>query len=169
MVRARVRGYVARVVEELRRSFGEEYTPRQIAGSFAVGVFITMLPTLGTGLLLFLVLVYVFEWINKIALFASVLVLNPVVKWGVYAASMILGVAVLGPVNGGVPVTFTTDAGRAILVRLLVGNLILAVIATVIAYAGVHRLAARYQDAMQDAVEAVLEEVVDEDELAGPS
>ena len=159
----RLSGYREDVMVELRRSFSEEYTPREIASSFSAGVFITMLPTLGTGLLLFVVLVYAFQWINKIALFASVLVLNPVVKWGVYAASMTLGIFLLGPAEGGgLFVEVSLDAGQDLLIRLLLGNLILAVIATVIAYVAVFRLATGYQQTANEMVEVVLEEVVEE-------
>jgi len=39
-----------------------------------------MLPTLGAGLALFVVPLYLFDWVSKIALFASVLVFNPLVN-----------------------------------------------------------------------------------------
>ncbi|MFW6321217.1 MAG: DUF2062 domain-containing protein, partial [Halohasta sp.] len=133
-MRARLRRYVRRIRNGVRASFSEEYTPREVAGSFALGVFITMLPTLGTGLLAFAALSYLFVRINKVALFASVLVLNPAVKSGVYAASLTLGVVVLGPVDGVSPSTLGLSAGRDVVVRLLVGNLLLAAVATVIGY-----------------------------------
>lgn len=159
MVRKRTRAYLDRVVAELRRSFAGEYTPHQIAGSFAVGVFITMLPTLGLGLLVMGALVYLFDSINKVALFGSILVLNPVVKWGVYAASIALGIVLLGPVEGIAAADVTAETGRAMLVRLWVGNTILAIIATAIAYPTVYRLSSAYQAPAQDVVEAVLEEL----------
>lgn len=162
MVNASIRRFRTQITEELRRSFSEEYTPRQIAGSFAIGVFITMLPTLGTGLLVFVVLSYLFAWINKIALFAAVLVLNPVVKWGVYAGSVALGIVLLGPVEGVAAGDVSAAAGEALLVRLLVGNLILAVLTTVLAYVLVHRLAAAYQEEAQLVVDAVIEEIEEE-------
>lgn len=79
--------YGARVRSELDGAFAERRPPREIAASFSVGLFITALPTLGTGLLLFLLLVAVSERVSKLALFASVVVLNPAAKWGVYVAS----------------------------------------------------------------------------------
>lgn len=162
MVRARTAAWGRLVLEQIERSFSETHTPHQIAGSFALGVFLTMLPTLGTGLVLFVVLAYLFDWINRVALFASVLVFNPVVKWGVYAASVTLGYLILGPVDGTVATEFSLDAGEEILLRLLLGNLILAVIGTAVAYLAVYHLARRYQDEAAAVVEVVIEEVEEE-------
>lgn len=134
MVRERLSALTERLRSELDRALLEEYTPREIAGSFSLGVFITALPTLGTGLLLFLVIAYLFQRVSKIALFASVLVLNPVVKWGVYGASFWLGSQLLGPLPGGRPSSISFSAGSDIVVRLLVGNVIIAVVLTILGY-----------------------------------
>lgn len=166
MITERFGGYRDRVREEFSRAFSEDHTPREVAGSFAVGVFITMLPTLGTGLLLFVVLVAVFESISKIALFASVLVFNPVVKWGVYAASFALGVFILGPVEGVTMADVSLSAGPEIVVRLLVGNLLLAIVATVLGYVVVYRLVVSHREQLEplgQAVEEVVERTLDPD------
>ncbi len=160
-MRSRVNGYVERIRIELRKSFTQAYTPREVAGSFALGVFITMLPTLGVGLVVFAVLAYLFERINKIALFASVLVLNPVVKWGVYAASISLGFFLLGPVEGFDGGAVTVDDGWNVLLRLWVGNLILAVIATVIAYPVAYRMVTGYRAREMDVVGKTVETVIE--------
>lgn len=160
---ARASKYVGRIRRELHSSFTEDYTPRQIAGSFALGTFITMLPTWGLGVLVFFALLKLFDWINKIALFASVLVFNPVVKWGVYASSFTLGFVLLGPVEGfGIGDTPSFDAGSEIVVRLLVGNTILAVIATVVAYVVVYRLVVAYNRKEIPVVEETVEQFVEE-------
>lgn len=134
MLRRKLRNVKTRLTDELERALNEDNTPREIAGSFSIGVFITSLPTLGTGLLVFGALVYLTDRISKIALLASVIVLNPVVKWGVYAASFWIGIQLLGPIPGGVPSTVTLDAGSTVLSRLLVGNLIISAIVTAISY-----------------------------------
>lgn len=163
MVRARLNGYVDRIRVELHASFTQDYTPRQIAGSFALGTFITMLPTWGVGVLVFFLLIRLFDWINKIALFASVLVFNPVVKWGVYASSFALGFALLGPVDGfGIGDTPSMGDGSEIVVRLLVGNTILAVVATVIAYVVVYRLVVAYNRKEIPVVEETVGQLVEE-------
>lgn len=160
MIAERFGGYRDRVREELHRAFSEDHTPRAVAGSFAVGVFITMLPTFGTGLLLFVVLVTLFKSISKIALFASVLVFNPVVKWGVYAGSFTLGTFILGPVDGARMADVSLSAGPEIVLRLLVGNLILAVVATVLGYVVVYRLVVAHRERLQS-LERTVEEVVE--------
>lgn len=133
-----------------------------MAGSFAVGTFVTLLPTLGAGVLLFFVLAYAFDWVSKIALFAAVLEFNPLVKWGAYAASFALGVFILGPVDGTTATDVSLSAGPAILTRLLVGNLLLAVVAAIPSYVVVYRLTARYRgsevgEIIHDAAEDVVE------------
>lgn len=160
-VKHRITAYVDRARDELQRSFAEEYTPHQIAGSFALGAFITMLPTWGVGLLVFFVLIYLFEWINRVALFASVIVFNPVIKWGVYAASLTLGFLLLGTVE---PTTDpSADVAQAIVVRLLVGNTILAIVATVLSYAGVYWFVTRHRAKTDLLVETMVEEFDDLD------
>lgn len=148
-MRTRMKRYINRIRDELRASFTEEYSSQEVAGSFALGVFITMLPTLGTGFILFVILSYLFARINKVALFASALVLNPPVKWGVYGSSISLGIFLLGPVEGIERFDRTAislDVGRDVLVRLWVGNLILAAVATAIAYPLAHRTITSYRE-----------------------
>lgn len=156
--------WAGRVKTEIQRSFSEEHTVRETAGSFSVGVFITMLPTLGTGLLAFVALAWASSRINKAALLASVVVFNPAVKWGVYAASFTLGVAILGPVPGVTPAEVSLSAGPAIVSRILVGNLILAVVAAVPSYVVCHRLVAAYRAHELAVVETVSEVVTSEDD-----
>ncbi len=155
--------YTGRVRAELQSAFTEDHTPQEIAGSFAAGTFITMLPTLGTGFLLFLVIVAVSSRVSKLALFASVLVFNPVAKWGVDVTSLTLGVLLLGPVEGVSITEASIDAGSYVIVRLLVGNLILAVLATAISYIVVYQLVVRYRNtAVADTIDETLEELAEE-------
>lgn len=130
---------------EFEGALAGRHTPRQVAGSFALGVFITSLPTFGIGVLFFFVLLYLFANVSRLALFASVLVLNPVVKWGVYGASFWLGSAILGPVVGVSRSDLSLSAGPDIVARILVGNLILAVVFTLVGYVFAYRLTAAYR------------------------
>lgn len=156
--RARLRALLRRLRGELEDALEEEHTPREVAGSFALGVFVTSLPTLGVGVLAFFGLAYAFASVSKVALFAAVLVLNPVVKWGVYAASFSLGAVLLGPVEGASTADVSLSAGSEIVVRLLVGNLILAVVFTVVAYVVALRLTVEYRR-RHDEVSAVEEQL----------
>lgn len=157
MLRRRARRVLAKVRREIREALQETHTPRQVAASFALGIFITALPTLGTGVLLFFVIAYLFSNVSRIALFASVIVLNPVVKWGVYGASFWLGAEILGPVSGVGVTDISLSAGPQIVERLLVGNLILAVGFTVVAYVVGYRLTVEYRRRADDEDVGVLE------------
>ena len=134
MLRERVRRTRTAVGERLESAFLDNYSPQEVAFSFGLGLFITALPTLGTGVLVFLLLIYLFKQVSKIALFASVLVLNPAVKWGVYAISYWLGQRLLGPVPGFSFDGVDLSAGPAVLTRLWVGNLIVACAFAVVGY-----------------------------------
>lgn len=154
--------YADRIREELRRTFAEAYPPRATAGSFALGTFVTMLPTMGVGLLVFVAVTVLSDRTNGIALFASVVVFNPVVKWGVYVASFGLGVLILGPVESDALASASLDAGPGIVARLLVGNLVLAVGATVVSYVLVYRLAVAYRTSeVGELVEEPVEEIIE--------
>ncbi|MES3160247.1 MAG: DUF2062 domain-containing protein [Halorubrum sp.] len=163
MIVGRIDEWLTRIKTELQHSFAEEYTARETAGSFSLGVFITMLPTLGVGLLLFVLFAWLFDRINRAALIASVVVFNPVVKWGVYAASFTLGVMLLGPVPGATPTEVSLSAGPEIVTRLVVGNLILAVVAAVPGYFVCLRLVEAYRTHQIDVADKVAE-IVDPDE-----
>lgn len=166
MIRGRFGRYVDRIREKLYDALTEERTPFEVAGSFALGTFITMLPTLGLGLALFVLIDYLSERVSRIALFASVLVFNPAVKWGVYIASFTLGVFFLGPVEGVTMSDVSLSAGPEIVVRLLLGNVLLAIVATAISYVVVYRIAVRYQaspvgETIDKALAEIGEEIVE--------
>lgn len=82
---------------------------------------------------------------SKLALFASVVVLNPAAKWGVYVASFWLGTALLAPVPGAALTDVSPSAGPDILLRLIVGNVIIAAGCAVVGYAVVLRLVREYR------------------------
>ena len=169
-----LRGWVSearrRIKERLVEAFVEEYSTREVAFSFSLGVFVTALPTLGTGLVLFVVLGVLFERLSKIAMFASVILLNPVVKWGFYAASFSLGTLLLGPAPG---VSFeggSLSAAPGILVRLWVGNLILATVCATLAYVISSRLITEFRRRVRQGEVPLIEvpsELVSEDPSQG--
>lgn len=134
-----------RLREEFDTALRDEYTPKQVAGSFAVGVFVTSLPTLGVGVIVLLAIAYLFAKASKLALFAAVVVFNPVVKWGVYGGSFWLGTLLMGSPASGTPAEISLSATPDIVIRLLVGNLILAVVFAVGAYLVAYRLTLEYR------------------------
>lgn len=136
----RLTGHLRRVRNTLRLAFAEDHPPRLIAASFALGLFVTTLPTLGAGIPVLAWIGYRFEWANRLALFSAVVVLNPLAKAGVYVASFVVGVRLLGPVEGVTHLDVGLDAGADVLVRLLVGNVLLAVVFTVAGYVLVYKV-----------------------------
>lgn len=117
--------------------------------------------------MLFVGIVVLVDRVSRLAPFASVLVFNPLGKWGVYAASLALGIALLGPVPGTGGAAVSLDVGRGLLVRLLLGNLLLASVAAGCGYVVVYRLAVRYEssevaEVIEEAVEEIVNEVIDD-------
>ncbi|MFB6236571.1 MAG: DUF2062 domain-containing protein [Halopenitus sp.] len=159
-MRNRLSQLEARIRAELEAAMRESHTPGEISASFTFGVFLSVFPTLGLNLVVFLLLAWVSDRVSKVALFASVIVVNPVVKWGLYVASFAVGVAILGSVEGVVIADLSFQAGPDVLTRLFLGSLIIAVAVVVPCYALTHRsvLAYRRTDA---AVVAEVEELVE--------
>lgn len=145
MARRRLAAYRDRISDEFEQALLEDHTPHEIATSFAFGSFVTMLPTLGTGIVLFVVIAAVTARVSRIALFTPVLIFNPAVKWGVYGTSFWLGSVMLGPVADGSVLDLSLSAGPDVLVRLVVGNLVLAVAVALVGYVIVLRLAREYR------------------------
>lgn len=168
-----VSAYVTRVRGAVRKSLTEDHTPHQVAGSFAMGTFICMLPTLGVGFGVFVVLSFLSRWINKLALFASAVVFNPALKSGVWVVSLAIGFVVLGPVEGfaigDVP---TLSDGGAIVLRLVFGSFVLAVPTALVAYVIMYRVVVAYErrdlPVIEGAVEGAVEGIEEAEELDEP-
>ena len=159
---ARLRRVRNRVRDAIEASFDADQPPAQIAASFAIGVFLTTLPTLGGNLVVMVILASRVAWINTVALFSSGIIINPLVKWGIYAVSIPLGISLLGPIDGGVAVELSLSGNRPLLVRLVVGSVILAVVATAISYGLVRRMVVAYRRRHLTLVEEVADIVVRE-------
>ncbi len=143
----RIAGYRDRVRAGIDRAMAEEHTPHEIAGSFGIGVVIAALPTAGTALVLFAVIAYLSDRASKLGLFAALIVFNPLVKWSTYAASFWLGSRLLGPVPGLSPTDVSAvslSMGYDVLVRQLLGNFLLAVVAGILGYVIVRQLLIAY-------------------------
>jgi uncharacterized protein (DUF2062 family) len=154
-IRRRLREDRDRAKHLLRRALRGDHTTAEVAQSFGLGVFITMLPTLGVGFLVFFVIAVLFDRLSKLALLASAVVFNPVVKWGVYAASFGLGVTLLGPVEGVTTSELSLRAAPEVVLRLVVGNVILAVAAAVPSYFVAYRLVSTYRASEMDLFDSV--------------
>lgn len=152
----KLNNFKKKVLEELHKTFHEDHTDQQIALSFAIGVFITALPTLGAGFLLFVVLAKAFAWVSKLALLASAVVLNPAIKPVFWIASINLGGIIL---TGNLALTSNPETALS---YLIVGNLVIAVIAATLAYFFSLKAVQKYRAENLEVVEEV-EEAIDKE------
>lgn len=126
--------YGQRVQNKLRNAFGQDYPPEHTAFSFALGLFVRALPTLGASILILGAVGRRYDWANPFALLSAIAILNPLAKSIVYVLSYLLGRLILGPVPGISWREIELTAGREVLLRLLVGNLLIAVIVAIVGY-----------------------------------
>jgi len=149
-----------RVRTAVEASFDDDQPPAEIAGSVAIGVFLTTLPTFGGNLLVMVALAARVAWINPVALFSSGIVINPFVKWGVYAVSVPIGVALLGPIDGGLSIDLSLSGNRPVLIRLVVGSSIIAVLGSLLSYWLVRRMVVAHRRREIDVVEELADTVL---------
>jgi uncharacterized protein (DUF2062 family) len=159
MPRSSLSKYWNRIRSELRSAFQEEHTPHEVAGSFSIGVFVAVLPSLGLGLVLFLYLSRVSDRISSIAIFSSALVINPLVKAPMYVAAFWIGTWAFGPV--GVTVGASLADAVAVAVRMVSGFVVIAFVTAAIGYAVVYVLVTEHRKRDVE----IVEEVVDDELL----
>lgn len=121
--------------------------------SFAFGVFVCSLPTLGTGLILFALISKVFDAVNRVALFASVLILNPFVKPIYYVGSISLGALIF---TG----SFKVGADpSSLLLYLIVGNIIIGFLSAVVAYYASNIILDKYESRLNTVRKDVIKKI----------
>lgn len=123
----------------LRRILTLNGTPRGIAGGFALGLFLSVVPTFGLGMVAALALAPVLR-LNLPATYAGTLVVNPVTGFFFYAADYFLGAWMLGIEDAAeIPSSFA-EAKEFILRAPLpwyLGGFVLALVLSLIAYSGI--------------------------------
>lgn len=139
MVSQRLSTYRTYVRERLEAAFGEDHPPTDIALSFSGGLFVAALPNFGLALVLFAVLIRFVDRVSSLALLAVVVIMNPVVKWAIYAAGFWLGSRLLGPVPGISMTTFSVadlslSVGPEVFLRVFVGSVCFAAAIAVVSY-----------------------------------
>jgi uncharacterized protein len=108
--------------------------PHQVAGGFAIGTFIAILPTFGLGALLGLLIILLFKNVNKMALFSAFAVWNPFVLVPLYGVAYAIGDALFQSspvVSYEIPFLYQLFHLTR---RLLVGNFILALALSLVSY-----------------------------------
>lgn len=119
-----------------------------IALGFSIGTFIGILPTPGFNILLALLVLFIFERVNKISLFAGILIWNPITSIPIYVLSYKLGNILFSDLsiplyNSGIVASFFSFSRR-----FLFGNILLALIISMTSYIIVRTfVAAHYRKA----------------------
>lgn len=135
----RLSTYRAQVREKFEAAFGADHPPTDIALSFAFGLFVAAPPNFGLALVLFAALARYVDRVSSLALVAALIVMNPPVKWAIYAAGFWLGSRLLGPVPG-VSVTefsladLSLSVGPEVFLRVLFGSVIIAAVCGGVGY-----------------------------------
>lgn len=154
-IQSRLRATVHKATVLLDRGLSNEHTPHEVAGSFGLGVLLAAMPTLGIGPLVLMGASVFSRRVSRLGVAASVVVFNPVVKPTVYAASLAIGFLVLGPVEGATLAAPTLGAAPDALLRLLIGNTILAVPAAAVGYLAALRAVNQYRGDDRGVIERI--------------
>jgi uncharacterized protein len=129
---------VEKLRDKIRKHFQEVITtkisPHTIGLGFALGTFISILPTPGFNILLGFFVLLIFKKINKFSLFAGILFWNPLTAIPIYYVSYHIGDFFFG--SSAVVVYELNLLGQIYLYarRFLIGNMILALIISSISY-----------------------------------
>ncbi len=120
-------------------------TPEAIALGFAVGTFISVLPTPFINVFIGLLVIFIYEPINKYSLFGSILFWNPLTLAPIYWLSYKIGNVIFAtaPVK-----TYQLNFLHQVYYltrRFVVGSLILAVPVSILTYYLVKKIAEHYQ------------------------
>ncbi|MFH1590324.1 MAG: DUF2062 domain-containing protein [archaeon] len=109
-------------------------SPHEIAIGAAIGTFIAILPTPGFNILLGMLALLVYPKASKISLFLTMAILNPLIIWPLYGASITLGNLIFG--NAPVIEYQLTLLEQAFHFsrRFLVGNAIIALASALMVY-----------------------------------
>ncbi|MEF8880298.1 MAG: DUF2062 domain-containing protein [Candidatus Nanohaloarchaea archaeon] len=142
-----------KMMETLHEAFEEEHTDREIAFSFAFGIFVTSLPTLGLGLILFALLIKFTRSISRLAISASIVIMNPLTKWIFYLSSINLGSLILTGRLSGI------GGLEEALKYLLIGSIVLAAILSILSYFVALKLVKTYRSSELEIIEEIDEAV----------
>lgn len=121
-------------------------SPHSIALGFAIGAFIAILPTVGIGILLGIIIIFLFKKVSKLSLFGAMLVFNPLILAPIYYLSYQLGNLILGNAPKQEFDLSLYNMVYHLSARFLLGNVILAVVFSLLSYYIVKNIAQKYQE-----------------------
>lgn len=118
---------------------------RDVAGGAAIGTFIAVLPTPGVSILLGLLVVLIYPKVNKLALFGSMVIWNPLTNIPLTILSYKIGDLIFGSIAAVKYDPTLTSIIIEFSRRYLLGNLIVALTISIISYVVVYHLVRMYR------------------------
>lgn len=129
---------VNKIIEKLKEHFHEvtriKKSEHSIALGFAIGTFISIIPTPGFNILLGLLVVLIYEKVNKFSLFGAMAFWNPLTLAPIYLLSYEIGNFLFGSLPVVKYNIVLLDQIYNFSRRFLVGNFILAIIISALSY-----------------------------------
>jgi len=130
-----------RVEAYMRALTAVRTTDHQLALGFAIGAFISVLPTPGFNILLGFVVLAAYPRLNKLSLFGAMAILNPVVMVPFHWVSYKIGDALYGVAPAVEFDVVIVDQVYNFTRRYLVGNVVVALAVSMLSYPIVRGLA----------------------------
>jgi len=133
-VKERLKTFKEKLKTQFKDLSRENTSIHSIALGLAIGTFIAITPTLGLDLLVGLLVVLIYKNLNKLAVFLGLLIWNPITMIPIHLSSLKIGNFFLGSVP---LVKFDIHILNEIYnfsIRYLIGNLILAVVISLLSY-----------------------------------
>lgn len=134
-----------KVKEHFREVLEIKTSTHSIALGFAIGTFISMLPTPGFNILLGFLIILIFKRINKFSLFGSLVLWNPLTLFPFYFLMYKLGNLMF---SSAPVIRFNIviiDQIYNFSRRFLIANIIIAIIMSIISYFVVRMVAEKYK------------------------
>lgn len=151
---------IDKVKEYVKEISKTKNTPHSIAGGFALGTFLALLPTFGFGVFIGLLLLLIFKKINKIAMFIGFAIWNPFVLLALYPIELKIGNVLLS----NLPATeFRVSILNQFFIytgRFLVGSLILATLIAGISYILILTFATIYSENRKHKIKRLFIQIV---------
>lgn len=120
-------------------------TPHEIALGFAIGTFISILPTPGLNLAIAFLIIFLYKKISKISLLGSIFFWNPFTLTPIYILSFKIGNFILGSSPVEKFKIILLNNAYNFTKRYLVGNFILAASISLITYVFIYFIAKMYK------------------------
>ena len=127
----------------LQNIIHENVTPNQIALGFVLGLTLSIIPTFGIGMLLAIVIAWLFDY-HLISTYLGTLVVNPLTAPAIYLFNYSIGVSIVN-VPSVSNFTFTFATLRDVAFELYVGSVVVALISGIFSYLLIYEMIQFYR------------------------